>query len=67
MQPKAPPVPELPLALQREPGLSVPPERVHLMLGSKAGLVEPEIRDGERHFDLYRQVSIAEWHERMGL
>lgn len=47
--------------------LPVPPERTHLMLGSKAGWVEPEIREGDRRFDLYPQESIAEWHERLGL
>ncbi|MDT8449447.1 MAG: GFA family protein [Wenzhouxiangellaceae bacterium] len=47
--------------------LPVPPERVHLMLSSKANWVPvPEGRT-ERHFDEYPDESLAEWHERHGL
>jgi hypothetical protein len=47
--------------------LPIPPERTHLMLGSKAGWVEPDIRDGDRRFDEYPEESLAQWHERLGL
>jgi hypothetical protein len=47
--------------------LPVPPERRHLMLGSKAGWVEPEIRDGDKTFEEYPDESLAQWHERLGL
>ena len=47
--------------------LPVPPERTHLMLASKAGWVEPEIKSGDQQFDGYPDESIAEWHERLGL
>jgi hypothetical protein len=47
--------------------LPMPPERTHLMLGSKAGWVEPDIRDGDRRFDEYPDESLAQWHERLGL
>ena len=47
--------------------LPVPPERTHLMLGSKAGWVEPDIREGDKQFDEYPEESLAEWHERTGL
>lgn len=47
--------------------LPAPPELTHLMLASKAGWVEPEIRDGDRQFDEYPDESLAQWHERLGL
>jgi hypothetical protein len=47
--------------------LPVPPERTHLMLGSKASWVEPCLREADRTFDGYPQESIAEWHQRLGL
>jgi hypothetical protein len=47
--------------------LPVPPERTHLMLGSKAGWVEPEIREEDKQFDEYPEESLAQWHERLGL
>jgi hypothetical protein len=47
--------------------LPVPPERTHLMLGSKAGWVRPDIRNGDGRFDGYPEESLADWHERLGL
>lgn len=47
--------------------LPVPPERVHLMLGSKASWVVPQMAEGDGAFDLYPDDSIAHWHERLGL
>ncbi len=61
--------PELvhPFASAIDSELPVPPERTHLMLGSKASWVEPCIRDGDKCFDEYPDESLAEWHERLGL
>jgi hypothetical protein len=47
--------------------LPVPPERTHLMLGSKASWVEPCVGPGDKTFDRYPDESIAEWHHRLGL
>ena len=47
--------------------LPAPPERTHLMLGSKASWVEPCLRADDRTFEGYPQESIAEWHQRLGL
>jgi len=47
--------------------LPVPPENVHIMLGSKAGWVEVEGRRGDARFDKYPDCSLAEWHEQRGL
>lgn len=47
--------------------LPVPPERTHLMLGSKAGWVEPCAHEGDRLFEGYPEESIADWHQRLGL
>jgi hypothetical protein len=47
--------------------LPVPPERTHLMLGSKAGWVQPCLGDGDRTFDLYPDESLADWHRRLHL
>jgi hypothetical protein len=44
--------------------LPVPPDRVHMMLGSKAAWVEPELRDGDDGFDAYPRESLAQWHAR---
>jgi len=47
--------------------LPTPPERTHMMLGSKANWVEPEQRPGDLRFDEYPEESLAEWHQRHGL
>jgi hypothetical protein len=47
--------------------LPVPPERTHLMLGSKAGWVEPVIGPNDKLFDEYPEESLAEWHKRLGV
>lgn len=61
--------PELvhPHASAIDTALPVPPEHVHMMLGSTAPWVEPEIRDGDRRFDAYPDESLAQWHARHGL
>lgn len=61
--------PELvhPFASAIDSELPVPPERTHLMVGSKASWVE--IREGksDKVFEGYPTESIAEWHKRLDL
>ncbi|MDI5892339.1 GFA family protein [Halomonas rhizosphaerae] len=59
--------PELvhPFASAIDSELPVPPERVHLLLDSKATWVEA--RDNDRCFAGYPEESLAEWHRRLGL
>ena len=47
--------------------LPAPPENVHLMLGSKANWVKPEGKRGDLRFDVYPDMSLAQWHEQHGL
>ena len=47
--------------------LPLAPERTHLMLGSKAGWVEPVIGKNDKQFDEYPDESLADWHKRLGL
>lgn len=61
--------PELvhPFASAIDSELPIPPERTHLMLGSKASWVQAHIEPGDRSFDEYPDESLAEWHRRLGL
>ncbi|TDN97842.1 MULTISPECIES: GFA family protein [Halomonas] len=61
--------PELvhPFASAIDSELPVPPERVHLLLDSKASWVEVEAHDNDRCFAGYPEESLAEWHRRRGL
>lgn len=61
--------PELvhPFASAIDSPLPSPPERTHLMLGSKASWVEPVIGTDDQCFDDYPEESIEEWHKRLGL
>ncbi|KAF1008365.1 MAG: hypothetical protein GAK32_02129 [Pseudomonas fluorescens] len=56
-----------PFASAIDTPLPVPPEHTHLMLDSKAGWVEVNLRPGDLQFDEYPEESIAQWHERLGL
>ncbi len=47
--------------------LPEPPERVHIMLGSRAAWVQPDIRAGDERFDAYPKESLADWHRRHGM
>jgi hypothetical protein len=47
--------------------LPKPPERTHMMLGSKAAWVEVHAAPQDRQFDEYPEESIAQWHERLHL
>ncbi len=61
--------PELvhPFASAIDTPLPVPPERVHIMLGSAAAWVEAPRGDGDVHFPEYPDDSIEDWHRRRGL
>lgn len=61
--------PELvhPFASAIDTQLPVPPERTHLMLGSKAGWVPVAAGPRDRQFEAYPEESIADWHRRLGL
>ena len=61
--------PELvhPLAAAIDSELPVPPERTHLMLGSKASWVEVNKNNHDKSFEDYPDESIADWHQRLGL
>ncbi len=61
--------PELvhPHASSVDTDLPVPPQTVHIMLGSKASWVQPHIEAGDLAFDGYPEESIADWHRRHGL
>ena len=61
--------PELvhPFASAINSDLPVPPERTHLMLGSKAGWVKVLTEPQDQTFDIYPQESLAAWHQRLGL
>jgi hypothetical protein len=61
--------PELvhPFASAIDTELPVPPERTHLMLGSKAGWVPVLAGPRDKKFDEYPEESIAAWHQRLKL
>ena len=61
--------PELlhPHASAIDTSLPAPPERTHLMLGSKASWVEPCLGPSDKSFDAYPDESLADWHRRLGL
>ena len=61
--------PELihPLASAIDTPLPTPPQRTHMMLGSKAPWVEVQAAPQDLLFDEYPEESLAEWHERHGL
>ncbi len=61
--------PELihPFASAIDTPLPVPPERVHLMLGSKAEWVVPVVAKRDQSYAEYPRESLAQWHQRLGL
>lgn len=61
--------PELlhPFAAAIDSELPAAPERVHLMLGSRAPWVPVEAGSRDQRYDELPAESIAEWHERRGL
>jgi hypothetical protein len=61
--------PELvhPFASAIDSELPVPPERTHLMLGSRASWVPVHAGPEDRLCEEYPQESIEDWHRRLGL
>jgi hypothetical protein len=61
--------PELihPHASAIDTALPVPPDRVHIMLGSKASWVQPDVQANDTRFEAYPDESLADWHKRHGL
>lgn len=61
--------PELvhPFASAIDTELPLPPEKTHLMLGSKAAWVEVEVGKNDKCFQAYPDESLAEWHQRLNL
>lgn len=61
--------PELvhPFASAIDTDLPIPPERTHIMLGSRADWVEVSAQPQDKCFDEYPDESLAEWHQRLGL
>ncbi|HEY5701002.1 MAG TPA: GFA family protein [Gammaproteobacteria bacterium] len=61
--------PELvhPFASAIDSELPVPPERTHLMLGSRAPWVTPDVDTNDKTFEEYPEESIADWHQRLSL
>lgn len=47
--------------------LPVPPERTHLMLGSRANWAEPCLGADDKTFEGYPEESLAAWHARTGM
>jgi hypothetical protein len=56
-----------PFASAIDSALPRPPARVHMMLGSRAPWVEPEVGPGDRCFDAYPEASLEDWHRAHGL
>jgi len=56
-----------PFASAVDTDLPVPPERTHMMLGSKATWVEVHAGPKDRFFEEYPQESLADWHRRLGI
>lgn len=56
-----------PFACAVDTPLPAPPSRVHMMLGSKADWVRPEIAPGDARFEGYPEQSLDDWHRAHGL
>ena len=56
-----------PFASAIDSELPIPPERTHLMLGSKANWVEVHAGQKDKMFDEYPQESLSDWHQRLGI
>ena len=56
-----------PFASAIDAPLPKPPSKVHMMLGSKAAWVAPEIGPDDQCFDSYPEESLEDWHRARGL
>ncbi len=52
-----------PVASAIDTPLPVPPQRVHIMLGSRASWAEPDVHEGDELFEGYPALSLADWHK----
>jgi hypothetical protein len=52
-----------PFASAIDTDLPTPPHVIHMMLGSKASWVEPEVKEGDKSFEEYPEEGIEEWHK----
>ena len=61
--------PELvhPFASAIDSELPTPAHKVHLMLKYKANWVEPDVGRGDETFEVYPNLSIADWHRKNGM
>ena len=61
--------PELvhPFASAIDNELPTPAHKVHLMLKYKANWVEPDVGRGDEMFEVYPNLSIADWHRKNGM
>jgi len=56
-----------PAASAIDTDLPAPPERSHMMLGSKASWVPVQAGPEDRRFSEYPYESLTKWHRRLGL
>lgn len=65
----SPEYPELvhPFASAIDTDLPKPPSSVHMMLGSKANWVEPQVGPDDQCFDEYPKETLEDWHRARGL
>ena len=56
-----------PFASAIDTPLPVPPEKVHLMEGSKPSWVRLNVGENDKRFNEYPAESIEDWHKRLGL
>lgn len=56
-----------PFASAIDSDLPRPPSLVHMMLGSKANWVEPQIGEDDQCFEEYPDVGLEDWHRARGL
>ena len=65
----SPEYPEIfhPFASAIDGELPRPPSLVHMMLGSKASWVQPEIGQDDQRFEEFPDESLEEWHRARGL
>jgi hypothetical protein len=56
-----------PFASAIDTELPAPPERTHILLGSKSNWVPLQLGPDDKQFDGYPDESIADWHIRLGL
>lgn len=55
-----------PVAACIDTPLPKPPARVHMMLSSKAGWIEPAVGENDEQHDEYPRRSLADWHKHHG-